>query len=623
MTNHMKSLENSHHRNAVSDNFDEEAILNDAVERPAKAEAGVNEIKDSSKLNNHERAELREKYRLPSHEASVYPYPAIPKETRHALERCYRIKNIYDVNPGESAEMSHRASLNDLNHQMELIRIYCGDEINEQAYLAAALGPLMDLADGTSSSNHRPVIRAQNALGEFFAGSAEDDNPYTKKNIYVAGLLNDRRGLAGYHERTCSETDEAIPNDFPPNDKEWLEDPGIESPDTLYEAANTINLESILSSATETLVKLDKDHAKADRDTLDTIRYSERFIAPIAEVIGFDALAMALNSRTKMLRLQFGGRPDLIYQAEAMLKRFQDYGSTYSIKHNVVDAFQNTVKEIFHDDKMNLTINLPVDSVDQKTAIYGDAEDGPIEVNDGNYVKAGWRFRLKTVGSLAWKLYKEEQHRQKISDNQESKDNGENDEAFYSPMDSLGLTVVVPNEDDQKKIFRRIAEGIYDSQKLSPYPAPSKVSPIHIRGPKEYVEKMMADLPDDNVDIKLCDSDKELKYCKVTFYYDNLPIELQCVTRETRDAMQTGPLAHIIYKASSSMNQMNNDDAERWSQLLKSIKKRRDKMSAVRLVGANDDLPGQAKSEREAHDLIEDSINSTKDLQREIGKAAS
>ena len=154
--------------------------------------------------------------------------------------------------------------------------------------------------------------------------------------------------------------------------------------------------------------------------------------------------------------------------------------------------------------------------------------EGPVDVS--------WRFRLKTPGSLAWKLHKSLQHGEDIS---------------QTPLDILGITAVVKSDDDQEKLFRAIANGLYDSKDLLPHPSPSKVSPVHIRGMPAYIERMIRGIKAPEVDTKECKSEEALHYAKITGFFKNLPFEVQCVTRHFRDSMQIGPLAHIIYKANA------------------------------------------------------------------------
>ena len=235
----------------------------------------------------------------------IYPYPAIPRSVRPYLERCFQIDDINNVNPDNDEELSHLDRLSEINQTLGLVRAYCGTELSGSAYKAAALAELEDLSDALGDRTYRSN-RATEELGKFFvanANSASDDNPdaqpdtyLTPKNVYIAGLLQDRRRLDKLREDIQSgiidDNREQLEH---PTRETWLSDPTITDADTLHNAVETINIESILISGAETLTKL-RNQANNDWDTLDLVRYSEQIIAPIAEVIGFDTLAMSLNS---------------------------------------------------------------------------------------------------------------------------------------------------------------------------------------------------------------------------------------------------------------------------------------------------------------------------------------
>lgn len=537
----------------------------------------------------------------------IYPYSAIPEVTRQSLMDCYRIENVDRANADDAREIDRRIILDDINHQQELIRTYCGLELNSAAYEAAALGPVMDMYGGLGNRPHASV-RAGQALSGFFRRNNPDDI-YGKDNVYIAGLLQDRRRLDKFHHLTRS-GEEIFDYRTPPTTDEWLAAPVMTDADTLFNAVSTINIESILISGVETLQQL-HGHADNSRMTLDAVRYSEQVIAPIAEVIGFDALALSLNSTTKSLRLRNGGRPDLLIKARSMLSRFRNFDHANDIAHNTSKAFTDIANELFGPGKINLQPKLPVDYNDNNNAVYGDSVPNVVQTEFGP-VDASWRFRLKSVGSLAWKMYQAEQRGRNSS---------------ITSMDILGITAIVRSEDDQAKLFGAMVNGLYGSDKLTPYAAPSKTSPVHIRGTKDYIDRMASQIKaTEQIDQRPATSTDALHLGKITGFYGDLPFEIQCVTRHYRDSMQTGQLAHIIYKNSAN-GAIDSRESKRWESLLQDIRSRRKRLGVPGLVGSTSDAePGQlvkvGVNELKAHGFLETVLDGDQVVDRTLGFVA-
>lgn len=546
----------------------------------------------------------------------IYPYPAIPTEVRPVLERCFQIEDINKVDVQDDEVNNSLTRLNEINRTVGLMDTYCREEVCAAAYKAAALGEVMDSADGLGGRQHRSIRSAQE-LGKFFVNNAGDKNlADDPESIYIAGLLQDRRRLDSFHDLARSKPEDANHelDGEQPSKEEWLSDPAIQTPDKLYDAIQNINLESILISGAETLAKLSENINKPDNDrrTLDLVRYSEQIIAPIAEVTGFDTLAMSLNSATKSIRLINGGEGRLLHYANSMIDRFNGYDRSHSLAHNVRKVFREVLGNLLgRINTENMQVNMPVDYGDDNKSVYGDTPVHEVMTSEGP-VEVSWRFRLKTPGSLAWKLHKSLQHGEDIS---------------QTPLDILGVTAVVKSDDDQEKLFRALANGLYDSNDLLPHPSPSKVSPVHIRGMPAYIKRMIRGIKAPEVDTKECKSEEALHYAKITGFFRNLPFEVQCVTRHFRDSMQIGPLAHIIYKV-NAVGRLSKEEVDRWVRLLADIRGRRSRLGTPGLVGSYDKDPMtdeyiRGVNEIKARELLEQMVESTGDMERTVGFIAT
>ncbi|MDO4271682.1 MAG: hypothetical protein Q4C83_01705 [Candidatus Saccharibacteria bacterium] len=536
----------------------------------------------------------------------IYPYEAVPKSVRSTLERSFDIKDINHMNPDDSREIARRIELDEINSTLKLVRTYCNLELNQSAYQAAALGRVEDLSDGLGNYQQQN-IRAKEALGQFFKNNG--DEAYCKENLYVAGLLKDRRRLDKFRKYTKSGDDD-FDYQREPTAQEWLANPEIADAETLYQLASTINIESVLISGAETLLKLTRS-TNNDRRTLDLVRYSEQIVAPVAEVIGFDALAMSLNSTTKTIRLTNGNRPDLVMKANAMIERFRQFDYNHSTGSNVKTAFTDITSQLLGDDNVPLSPTLPVSYGTSNRSVYGDTKVGRIDTPEGE-VRVGWRFRLKTPGSLAWKMLQAERK-------------GEN--SSVAPMDILGITAVANTDEEQAKLFRMLANNLHQSNDIEPYPAPSKTAAICVRGTPDYIEQMTKGLPEQSIDITEGDSADDIHWGKVTGFYGNLPFEIQCVSKHYRDAMQRGFLAHIIYKANKS-GTLSDSEINRWTDLLTKISSRRKRLGSLGLIGVNQhNISGKAEVEddkiTESQNFIADCLNAATTIKRTVGFIAT
>ncbi len=569
----------------------------------------------SAETNDQDRENTEEVVDTESY-AHVYPYNNIPTEARATLERCFSISDVDHYDQANVGEMEQRVKLSDINQQQRMIRNYCGDELASSAYVAAALGTVEDINDGLAENRNIGVVSGGVPLSHFFADGKAPDEVYDSENIYIAGLLQDRRRLDLYYKSIMTEGQSRHDCYYRPKQEEWLSDPQLVTPDVLYGMVNDINVESMLISGVEMLRWL-QSHQDDNRKTFDRVLYSEKFIAPVAEVIGYDTLAMSLNGLSKKVRLNYGGRGDLIMRADAILERFQDFDGNHSVAHNAQTAFCDITKQLFGDDNIDPKPNLPVSYNDGNDSVYGDTAPTMVRA-DGQPIDVSWRFRLKTSGSLAWKMYQREC------------EGGSNE---HIPMDILGITAVVKDEADQQALFNAMVKGLCrDDNQLVPYPSPSRTSAIHLRGTDDFINWMARgiDIDPSQLDLHQVGSPEALHLGKITGFYRNLPFELQCVTREYRDSMQTGQLAHIIYKNNGN-GLIKSEDRLQWAKLLADIRRRRLRIGKPMLIGSFPedqngdgitDRPCIGRSERDAIRFISDLMQSRSIVTRTIGTIA-
>lgn len=564
----------------------------------------------------------------------AYPWPNLPESVRPALEHCFNL-DAYSYDSTDAAEMARRYALTDIDRQQAYVKTYCGDELNAATLDAAALGAVKDAQSGLNHQN-QARIRANDVLVDYVLAcehidktglrqrslsSILRDNPPSRETIYTIGLLQDRERLYRLKQKCINPDgeDDIIPIDKQPKprDAEWLENPTIADPDLLRKTVDNVNVESILIAGAEAMQRLD-DHASDNRTTLNDIKFIERVLGPIAEVIGFDAMAQSMYDKTKQLRLKYGGKQYLVDYANAVLDRISKFDINDSPANNVNHIVSGVTQELFHLGEPIAT-KQPIAYNKQNQAIYGYSDHFDLHIN-GEDIPVSLRYRQKTPGSLAWKMFKEEKEGKDIT---------------KIPMDIVGITVVLESQGDQsiidqREVFKALVSGAVtnNDSKISLKSAPSKHSPVHVAGTSNYVEQMSQSLTDvyrQPIDEKVASNSDGLHLGKITLMYHDIPCEVQCVTRHYRDLMQRGPIAHIIYKVQDS-NKLTPEQINHLQLLLDKIHGRRQIMHDPGLVGSHyDDNPAKrtmGNSEIQARQAFAEMLAQTIEEKRYTGAVA-
>lgn len=611
----------SKHNREIQGELDYGAISDDAGE--------LESPKPSAEISNATKAETSD-----ADYERAYPWPNLPKSVRPALEHCFNL-DAYSYDSADAAEMARRYALTDIDRQQAYVKTYCGNELNAATLDAAALGAVKDAQSGLNPRN-QARIRANDVLTDYVlareridkAGlrqralqSILRDNQPSRETIYTIGLLQDRERLYELKQKCINPDgeDDIIPIDKQPKprDAEWLENPTIADPDLLRETVDNVNVESILIAGAEAMQRLD-DHATDNRATLNDIKFIERVLGPIAEVIGFDTMAQSMYDKTKQLRLKYGGKQYLVDYANAILDRVNKFNTSDSPDDNVKRIVESITQELFHLDH-HVETSQPIACNKQNQAIYGYSNIFNLHI-DGEDIPVSLRYRQKTAGSLAWKMLKEEREGKDVS---------------KIPMDIVGMTVVLEGKDDQsivdqRKVFKALVDGANtdSDESVNLKSAPSKSSPVHVAGTSDYVQQMKQSLTsiyDQPIDTKVASSSDGLHLGKITLMYHNIPCEVQCVTRHYRDLMQRGPIAHIIYKVQDS-NKLTPEQINHLQSLLDKIHGRRKIMSDPGLVGSHyDNDPAKrtmGNSEIQARQSFENMLARTIDEKRYTGAVA-
>ncbi len=505
-----------------------------------------------------------------------------------------------------------------LNNQYRTMREFARDEINGECYTAVVLGRIYDQAHDRTGKVVRPEL--QRILTKYVKNTQFDQDPNIDqlKRLYLVGLMRDRTEI----DKLRRQTTEAVKPSDTITDDDWLSPAPLARADRLFEAAQSVNIESLLIASVESLERLNTNCDKSEA-TLRELVFTEQILEPMAEMIGFDGLAMALSSRSKEIRLLNAGRQDLLDRADEMLSVINEFNDGDSVQHCTELATEEIVANVFglpHGFKAMPSI----ETTGSSRAIFGTIVDLYHEsrVTPDENGTIG-RFRLKSRGSLAWKLLRAER---KNKTNPLDK--------MAAPVDLLGITIITKDEREQRETFTRLVSGMYHSNSISPVTSNSKISPIHVAGTEDFIDGLLAemsqrsDLRQDNkaidpvVDAKPAETDDGLQLAKVTFHYGRIPTEIQVVTADKRKAMRCGNLAHVIYKARTDGGA--SVDVDRLAAILPKIHSRRKHISLPLLVGSELLSNGQhsvGDNERRAKQLL-DAIDQPAFQNATLGKVA-
>lgn len=431
---------------------------------------------------------------------------------------------------------------------MALADSFLGDKIHQEAYIAAAMYPLLNESTRIESLKYDSIITL---IGDIL--------PREEKG-YVVGLCLD--------DSLIIETEKDLEiKEYPNKPNDWVDIYGpLASFDKIDNLIEETNLESVSIKAVSLLGDL-KETAPADNETFEAINQAERLYAPICEIIGLDGLAMELRSRANILRLKHSGNYSLVEEAREILRQ---HGAPEDDSVSVLQFTEDTLRDIGIDN----TGEYAVASSDEHETVVGHGYASLTEA-DSNRLYFRYVYRKKTAGSLAMKLYRQ---RKKNPDN------------LDPPMDLFGVTIIADDRAHIGKIARKISDSINESGDLTFKNSPSRTQSTVIRGGDDgYVDDIFEAT---GWDRSLTDHQKKpegLEVTKVTFERNNVYIETQVLTEQERDRARKSPdIAHIIYKLEQQLNRkLKPQERERAGAIIENLHNQRFSMQRNELSASS------------------------------------
>lgn len=351
-----------------------------------------------------------------------------------------------------------------------------------------------------------------------------------------------------------SPNDREIPVDFWMTESRMVPSGDLSSLLSEKRGGSGVNLESVVISAIGHIIKLRKSGATGER-LLQQIYDAETVYAPLAEIVGFDGVAMALRSEAAKKRLYRAGHKAYIDRAENHLLELAScpedvHANVTDILGIVSDGHVQTRPVLGEDPSQGIIIG--------ESTVVPRSLEAMLELNDLEPYRAVWR--LKTVGSLANKMYKY--------------DIEHPGEGIILPGDTLGITLITPNQAQQGMLFAELISNTYDAhvQDGSGLHLVASASrkwantPFHVRGRMDdidetmyYIGPTLDRIPGghDMVDRRVDQTGFEVM--KLTLQYYGLPVEIQVVTEDIREKSRIGHYAHVKHKGNREV-----DPADLW-----------------------------------------------------------
>lgn len=450
----------------------------------------------------------------------IHEFPIAPGAVINAYKTFWKSANVsYE----DRVAIAH--SLRETN---TYIADFCNNYLTSQTYDAATLAPLMPTTDTSETT----VLRALQSYHEVSRDCYEDQ-------LVVFGLLTDQPIIEGFWNEQVdalylpdSEVHHALTTTEPTEITEdlWGQMPlGARAEDIMrLRTERGVNIESLLIKAAQTLEWLYSDDATNDSVTFQKVNQARSLYVPFCEIIGFDGLAMALNSRCLELQLLFTGRGHYVELAQSFIDNMGSPDAVAARTDRVLSAAFGIS--------------------DHEEVLTHGATHG-IVIGEGLCTDESLRvvWRRKSLGSLALKLAE-------LDDTEIAEGN--------FPMDIMGATVIVPDTAKVGSTFREMLERLKHDPRVTLVPSPKREFAVHVRGAQYYLNTIRQQLGFESIEemkqyVDVVESDPGgYQVTKLTFAYQEYGepfptlFEIQFNTESDRIQARVGTPSHALHKLS-------------------------------------------------------------------------
>lgn len=425
----------------------------------------------------------------------------------------------------------------DLSVTNGYISDFCNTTVPPEVYTAATLSPLIiDEKNPMFSMNAR---RGLNTFQQTYLQSGA-----TLESLrYIYGIATDEPVINDFWQGLIPELYEKdekrlellldkdgtaeVPKELWTNQRLGMSALGILELREVYGA----NIESLLVGGASSAQHLFSPNVANDAKTLQEVVKARSLWAPYGEFIGYDGLAMLLQSRSHELQFLFQGNQEALKQAYDIIYSMGDPATVeFRVQQMLQAMFGDHIQERVLGDMMSHGI------------VIGEAL-----TNDSN-TRIVWR--RKSLGSLARKIAQILSTLPAI----DIKD-------MPLPMDIVGSTAIKEDATEIGIELREVLERARANKSVRLTPPPSRIKEnkaLHVQGAEQYIDDIRramgyADWDAMDKDFNIV-PDTPYQVAKITYKYqqwgDPLPLhsELQFNTRADRLEARIGSCAHASLK---------------------------------------------------------------------------
>ncbi len=423
-------------------------------------------------------------------------FPLAPEAIRVAYQHYW-----HDTQPSFQAATEQQLAVKTVN---TLISDFYSEYLTPQTYGGAMLAPLIEALE---TETHEAALAGLHTYIDTTDESIEDV-------LFALGIAGDQTIIRQFQNTL-------IENLY--QDNEWTSEPNGADPRDILSIRTElgVNIESHLIAAANSLRWFLSHNPSGQADALQRARRAESLHAPLSEIIGFDGIAMALQSHIALMRLRQSDQTDYIAAARTQRGYVSEPG-----------AADERVDRILRGTLGKSTHHQVLTHGERHGVMIGEGVSGREDI------RTIWR--IKTVGSAARKLSQLPQGSELT--------------------DIFGATLITNDARQSGVMLNRALLSALSDPRMTLRPSPQRDKPLHVRGTPEFIADVadgmgmasvaalarVADLrpttPNDYHVAKLSMDYQEWGNIRPT------SVEIQINTKEGREDARIGSPSHALHK---------------------------------------------------------------------------
>lgn len=425
--------------------------------------------------------------------------------------------------------------------RVEILRNFAGHDMPEWCLEVAALAELAEraadedsvhrnsrryinryrISDNTSDFSRDEVIKALAALS-YVERELGADSRSTRRLAQVV-LEKPEERLSGKVRRARSKRP-AQNVDTAWNEE--LNDIQLADPEKMLELTNQMLFVPLLVKAAHTLDMLKNRREITKTEAKRYMKDALEVYIPFCETIGYDNFAQALNNAAQSFKVE----------------------SQKNYKEEVAEAIKQKYEKLFGGDSHLRAIAQILDGNSETCfAVIGmnpDKYGAKLGSFTGNLdgVEVDGRYRVKGMYALISKFF--------------SKGYRDDDVDSKLPMDMLGITLITQDREESAAVLGKLLQRVAQDD-LTPMPTVERREKehgyIHIQGTDDFINGICRENGIDRSKISSATVDSEdFEVAKLTFMTirngEEIPTEVQIITRNARDNGRRGLAGHMLHK---------------------------------------------------------------------------